>query len=123
MKNIMVIDDSESIRTLVKMTLDQVGYQVSTAVDGQDALDQLNGDRKNLIICDINMPRMNGFEFLETIKQNDEFSDHKFTPIIMLTTEGSEEKKSRGQMAGARAWLTKPFIPEQLLVAVEKLCN
>ena len=103
---------------MVAIALADAGYEVIEASDGQDAVEKLTGQKVHLMICDVNMPRMDGITFLKTIRQN---SSYKFTPIIMLTTEAGEEKKKEGQAAGARAWVVKPFKPEQLLVAVSKL--
>ncbi|MGL4205760.1 MAG: response regulator [Aeromonadaceae bacterium] len=117
-KTILIVDDSLSIRQLVKAALTSVGYQVIEACDGQDALLKLGGQRVNLIISDVNMPNMDGISFLKALKSK---SEHKFTPVVMLTTESQDEKKREGQAAGARAWMVKPFQPQQLLAAVEKL--
>jgi len=117
-KTILIVDDSLSIRQLVKATLVAEGYGVIDACDGQDALNKLSGQRVNLIISDVNMPIMDGITFLRTLKSKPE---HKFTPVVMLTTESQEAKKQEGQAAGARAWIVKPFQPVQLLAAVQKL--
>ncbi|WP_409420752.1 response regulator [Pseudaeromonas sp. ZJS20] len=117
-KTILIVDDSLSIRQLVKATLVSEGYGVIDACDGQDALNKLSGQRVNLIISDVNMPIMDGITFLRTLKSRPE---HKFTPVVMLTTESQEAKKQEGQAAGARAWIVKPFQPVQLLAAVQKL--
>jgi two-component system chemotaxis response regulator CheY len=91
---------------------------VVEAVDGQDALEKLAQSEFNLIVSDVNMPRMDGLTFAVKAK---EVSLNKFTPIIMLTTENQEDKMTKGMEAGVRAWLTKPFRPEQLLGAVNRL--
>jgi len=70
------------------------------------------------MICDVNMPNLDGIGFLQAKR---ELPNYKFTPVIMLTTEAGEDKKREGQAAGARAWVVKPFKPEQLLLAVAKL--
>ncbi|MBI5826640.1 MAG: response regulator [Deltaproteobacteria bacterium] len=117
-KTVMVIDDSASIRQVVKFTLSTAGYGVIEACDGKDALNKLIGQRINLIVCDVNMPNMDGISFLKNLKS---LPSHKFTPVIMLTTESQEAKKQEGRLAGARAWVVKPFKPEQMLEAVSKL--
>lgn len=117
-KTILIVDDSASLRQVVKIALTNAGYAVIEAEDGKDALKKLEGKRVNLIISDVNMPVMDGIEFLKNVKVS---PAHKFTPVIMLTTEGGEDKKMQGQQAGARAWVVKPFKPEQLLAAVSKL--
>lgn len=118
-KTIMVIDDSGSFRTVVKLALQKAGYTVMEAGDGKDALAKLEGAKVNLIVCDVNMPNMDGLTFLKTLKTT---AAHRFVPVIMLTTESQEAKKAEGKAAGARAWITKPFQPSQLVDAVNKLC-
>jgi two-component system, chemotaxis family, chemotaxis protein CheY len=118
-KTIMIVDDSASMRLVVGIALKGAGYDVIEGRDGKDALSKLKGQKVHLIISDVNMPVMDGIEFLKAVKL---MGSYKFTPIIMLTTETAEEKKRQGQAAGARAWVVKPFQPEQLLGAVQKLC-
>lgn len=118
-KTVMVVDDSGSFRTVVKLALQKAGYGVVEACDGQDACGKLNGAKINLIVCDVNMPNMDGLSFLRHVKAS---ATHKFTPVIMLTTESQEAKKAEGRAAGARAWITKPFQPSQLVDAVNRLC-
>jgi two-component system chemotaxis response regulator CheY len=117
-KTIMIIDDSASIRQVVSITLKKAGYDVVEGNDGKDALSKLDGQKINLIICDVNMPVMDGITFLKELKN---LPNYKFTPVIMLTTESQEAKKQEGKLAGAKAWIVKPFKPEILLAAVEKL--
>lgn len=117
-KTIMIIDDSASIRQVVNLTLRKVGYDVIEACDGEDALSKLRGQKINLIVCDVNMPKMDGITFLKNLKA---LPGYKFTPVIMLTTESQEAKKQEGKLAGAKAWVVKPFKPEQMLEAVSKL--
>jgi two-component system, chemotaxis family, chemotaxis protein CheY len=117
-KTIMIIDDSTSLRQVVQIALNGAGYEVIEACDGQDAVAKLTGQKVHLMICDVNMPNMDGITFLRTIRANPQY---RFTPIIMLTTEAGEEMKKEGQAAGARAWVVKPFKPDQLLLAVSKL--
>jgi two-component system chemotaxis response regulator CheY len=118
-KTVMIVDDSASMREVVGIALRGAGYTVLEGKDGKDALSKLTGQKVHLIISDVNMPNMDGIEFLKTVKT---LGNYKFTPIIMLTTESAEAKKREGQAAGARAWVVKPFKPEQLLGAVQKLC-
>lgn len=117
-KTIMVVDDSASIRQLVGITLKGAGYDVIEAADGQEALTKLGGQKVHLVISDVNMPQMDGISFVRALKQ---LPDYKFTPVIMLTTESQETKRVEGQMAGAKAWMVKPFQVTQLLAAVSKL--
>ena len=118
-KTVLIVDDSLSIRQLVRAALTSVGYGVIDAIDGQDALNKLVGQRVNLIISDVNMPNMDGITFLKAVKQ---LPAYRFTPVIMLTTESEESKKREGQAAGAKAWVVKPFQPDQLVGAVQRLC-
>lgn len=117
-KTVMIIDDSASIRQVVSLTLKGAGYDVQEASDGKDALNKLKGQKINLFISDVNMPHMDGISLVKSLKGH---PDYKFTPIVMLTTEGAEAKKQEGQAAGAKAWIVKPFQPAQLLKVVSML--
>ena len=118
-KTIMVVDDSASIRMVVGIALRGVGYEVIEAKDGKDAVEKMTGQKIHLIISDVNMPNMDGIDFVKAVKQ---MPNYRFTPIIMLTTESDESKKREGQAAGAKAWVVKPFKPEKMISAVQKLC-
>jgi two-component system chemotaxis response regulator CheY len=118
-KTILIIDDSASLRQVVKMALNGAGYDVIEAGDGQAALALLDGRQVNMAVCDVNMPIMNGIEFVKAAKQ---LPAYKFMPILMLTTESQDEMKEKGKAAGAKAWMVKPFSPTQLVNAVSKLC-
>lgn len=117
-KTILIVDDSASLRQVVSIALQGAGYDVLEAVDGQDGLAKLDGRKIHLIISDVNMPNMDGLTFLREAKK---LPAYKFTPVIMLTTESHESKKQEGQQSGAKAWVVKPFKPEQMLAAVAKL--
>lgn len=117
-KTIMIVDDSPSLRQVVNIALKGAGYDVIEACDGKDALGKLDGKKINLIISDVNMPIMNGIEMVKEIKQ---MAPYKFTPIIMLTTESQDGVKQAGKEAGVKAWVVKPFKPDQMLDAVAKL--
>lgn len=117
-KMIMVIDDSTSLRQVVSIALKTAGYDVIEAADGQQALKLLDGRKIHLMICDVNMPVMDGITFVQEAKK---IAAYRFVPIIMLTTESRESRKQEGQIAGAKAWVIKPFRPEQMLQAVTKL--
>lgn len=117
-KTILIVDDSASFRQVVKMALQKASYDVVEAVDGVDACAKLDGRTLHLIVCDVNMPRMDGLSFVRHIKT----TQYKFTPVIMLTTESQDAKKAEGRAAGVRAWVTKPFQPSQLVDAVARLC-
>ena len=117
-KTIMIVDDSSSLRMVVSIALKGAGYEVIEACDGKDALAKLDGRKVHLIVSDVNMPNMDGISLVKAIKQ---LASYKFTPIVMLTTESQDEKKKAGQEAGAKAWVLKPFKPEQLLAVAQKL--
>ena len=117
-KTVLIVDDSATIRQVVGMTLKGAGYEVMEACDGKDALKKLDGKKINLIISDVNMPNMDGISFVKEAKK---LASYKFTPVIMLTTESQASKQHEGQAAGAKAWVVKPFQPDQMLAAVAKL--
>lgn len=117
-KSILIVDDSGSVRSVVGIALRGAGYEVVEAEDGSQGLKKLDGRKIHLIISDVNMPVMDGLTFLKEIKK---LPNYKFTPVMMLTTETSEEKKAIGKAEGARAWMVKPFKPDQMLSAVQKL--
>ena len=118
-KTILIVDDSNSLRQIVKMALDGMGYNVLEASDGQAALALLDGRDIGLVISDLNMPKMNGFEFVREAKAKPEY---RFLSVLMLTTESQTTKKDEGRAAGVKAWMTKPFTPTALQNAVAKLC-
>ena len=117
-KSIMIVDDSTTLRQVVSIALKGAGYDVIEGLDGKDALNKLTGQKIHLIISDVNMPNMDGFTFVQEVKK---LAAYKFTPVIMLTTEADADKKAAGQAAGAKAWMVKPFKPDQMLNTVSKL--
>lgn len=117
-KTILVVDDSASLRQVVAIALTSAGYDVLEACDGRDALTKLDGRKVNLIISDVNMPNLDGIGLVREVKKH---PTYRFTPIVMLTTENQDGKKEEGRLAGAKAWVVKPFRPEQMLAAVAKL--
>jgi len=117
-KTIMIVDDSSSVRAVVGNTLRDSGYEVLEACDGKDALRKLTGQKIHLILSDVNMPNMDGFELVEEVKK---LPDYKYTPICMLTTEAGRIEKDKGRATGAKAWMTKPFQPAKLLEVIERL--
>ena len=118
-KTVLVVDDSVSMRQMVSFTLTGAGYDVVEAGDGIEAVEKLNeGVKPNLVITDLNMPNMDGISLIKAVRG---MAAHKFTPILMLTTESSENKKKEGQSAGATGWVVKPFNPEQMLATIKKV--
>lgn len=118
-KTVLVVDDSVSMRQMVSFTLTNAGYDVVEAGDGKEAVDKLNGGAApNLVITDLNMPNMDGISLIKAVRG---MVAHKFTPILMLTTESSDDKKKEGQSAGATGWVVKPFNPEQMLATIKKV--
>jgi two-component system chemotaxis response regulator CheY len=120
MSNILVVDDSLSMRQMVATTLKQGNHQVVMAEDGQKGLDQAQGSTFDLIITDVNMPVMDGLTLVREIRK---IYDYRFTPVLVLTTESGDEKKREGKEAGATGWVVKPFDPDNLLRLVSRVLN
>ena len=118
MHSILAVDDSASMRQLVSFTLKGAGYQVVEAVDGQDALEKAATRDFDLVLTDQNMPRMDGINLTRKLRENPKFER---TPILILTTESSDEMKQVGRSAGATGWLVKPFDPAKLLEVIKKV--
>jgi two-component system chemotaxis response regulator CheY len=116
-KTFLVVDDSASMRQLISFAIQDAGYGVILAENGKDALDKLGGAAIDMVITDLNMPDMDGIELITQLRSR---PAHKFTPIVMLTTEAQDEKKKLGKAAGASGWIVKPFSPEQLMNVVKK---
>ncbi len=114
---VMVIDDSMVVRRQVAKALEVGGFDVSEAVDGEDAIARLAQGDVDLIFCDVNMPRMNGLEFLAAFRA----TAGAQTPVVMLTTEAEPDLVSRARSFGAKGWIIKPFRPELLVAAAVKL--
>jgi len=117
-KTVLAVDDSASLRQMVSVVLCGGGYQVVEAVDGVDALSKLTGQDLDLVLTDLNMPKMDGLEFTRQLRA---MPQYKFVPVVLLTTESNTEKKMQGKAAGATAWIIKPFDPDQLLAVVKKV--
>jgi two-component system chemotaxis response regulator CheY len=117
---ILTVDDSRSMRALLRMALTERGYDVCEAEDGVEALEWLETNRADVIITDINMPRLDGFGLIEKVRAGNRHLDR---PILVLTTESSDEKKQRARDAGATGWIVKPFDPEKLAAAVRRVSH
>lgn len=119
--NVLVVDDSRTMRDMVSFTLESTGkFKCIQASDGSEAISLLKANPSSfqLVITDLNMPNMDGLEF---IKQTRMINELKFTPILMLTTESDGNKRELGKQAGATGWLVKPFDPTKLVSTVEKV--
>lgn len=117
-KTILIVDDSSSIRQMVRFTLERTGYTVIEAVDGVDGLKKAKAHKCDLIFTDQNMPNKTGLELLKDLRSD---TSYKLTPILLLTTESSGEIKTLGKNLGATGWLTKPFDPAKLIEIVKKV--
>ena len=115
---VLAVDDSTSMRQMVRATLVSAGYDVVEAADGQEALDYARENPVDLVITDVNMPRMDGITLVSELRS---LPSYRLTPVLLLTTESSMEKKMEGKKAGATGWIVKPFNPAQLLATLQKL--
>jgi len=118
MRKILTVDDSTSMRQMVRATLQSAGYDVVEAADGEDALQFARDNAVDLVISDVNMPRMDGITLVGELRC---LPAYRLTPLLLLTTESSQEKKMEGKRAGATGWIVKPFNPAQLLTTLNKL--
>lgn len=119
-KKILVVDDSATMLQTISLTLEKEDFDVVTAENGEVALKKLaSGTKFNLIITDVNMPKMDGIELTRNIRKMNEY---KFIPIIIVTTESEIKKKDEGKKAGATGWIVKPFKPSQMLTVIRKVC-
>ncbi|MFC2138454.1 response regulator [Bacteroidota bacterium] len=117
-REILVVDDSESIREVVKFTLESNGYKVTLGNDGKHAMNYLDGRHFDVIITDLHMPEMDGIELIKNVRSKTEYSN---TPILFLTTESQVTKKMEAKDAGATGWIIKPFAPQKLILALNKV--
>jgi len=117
-RRILTIDDSKTIRDMLKLTLAGAGFDVVQAVDGQDGLDVLGRQQVDIVITDINMPRMDGFEVIRQMRSNESYNS---VPILVLSTESEAQKKNIARVSGATGWLVKPFDPDKLIATINKV--
>ena len=117
-KVVLTVDDSRTMRDMLKLALTDAGFTVVQADDGMNGLDALAGCKPDVIVTDINMPRMDGFEFIAEVRRGER---HKGVPILVLSTESDQAKKQRARAAGATGWIVKPFDPGKLVDAVRRV--
>lgn len=117
-KHILIVDDSASIRQMVEVTLKSAKYQVTAAKDGQEAFELCQKGRYDFVLTDQNMPRMDGLTLIKSLRG---LANYQTTPIVVLTTEASDDMKAKGRAAGATGWMVKPFDPAKLLQVASKV--
>lgn len=115
---VLTVDDSRAMRDLLRHSLTEAGFRVIQAEDGVQGLEVLASENPDVIVTDINMPRLDGFGFIQAIRQDDSL---RATPVLVLTTEVDAEKKNRARAAGATGWIVKPFDPEKLVHAIRRV--
>jgi two-component system chemotaxis response regulator CheY len=120
MAHVLVVDDSRAIRELARGVLEGAGHTVSVANDGVEAMQQVRNDQFDLVLSDVNMPNMDGMSFVFKLRR---LENYREVPVIMVTTESADSKKERARTNGANGWLQKPFDPERLIAAVERLVS
>jgi len=118
-KRLMAVDDSITVRKVLKSTFSNAGYEVIEAEDGDDAIQKLSSGSIDILVTDLNMPNKNGVELIKEVRQR---PGNRFLPIVMLTSDTQSEMKEAGKSAGASGWITKPFKPENLLSIVKMIC-
>ena len=117
MKNVLVVDDSPTVRKFVSVSLSMQGFNVVTACDGMDALEKLPQKKFDLMITDLNMPNMDGFELIKAMRENPEYAQ---LPVVILTSLGDEANKEQGARLGVGSYLVKPFSLEKIQYEVSK---
>lgn len=118
MKTVMVVDDSRAVRESLKYFLNEEGYSVLEGQDGQEGLDLLKDNKADLIMTDVNMPVMDGLTMISKVRETDK---HKFTPILVLTTESQQSVMDKGREIGATGWIVKPFDNEKVSKVLKKV--
>ena len=117
-KTILTVDDSTTMRAMLMLALSEAGFKVVQAVDGVHGLEVLGSETPDVIITDINMPRLDGFGFIEGVRKH---ARHRAVPVLVLTTESDDTKKDRARRAGATGWIVKPFNAEKLVTAIRRV--
>jgi two-component system, chemotaxis family, chemotaxis protein CheY len=116
--SVLAVDDSRTMREMLRLALTEAGFDVSLAEDGEHGLEVLASMAPNVIVTDINMPKMDGFGFIEGVRRS---AEHRVTPILVLTTESAPELKMRAKNAGATGWIVKPFDKDKLVDAIKRV--
>jgi two-component system chemotaxis response regulator CheY len=117
-KVVLTVDDSRTMRDMLNLALVEAGFRVTQAVDGVHGLEMLHGETPDVIVTDLNMPKLDGFGFIEAVRRDTRF---RAIPILVLTTEGDSEKKNRARQAGATGWIIKPFDSLKLVDAIRRV--
>lgn len=117
MTRVLTVEDSQSMRELVHMTLSQAGFEVTEAKDGVEALSIAQAGNFDLVLADVNMPNMNGIDLIRALRADQRY---RLTPILMLTTESSDARRREGKAAGATGWIVKPFQPKHLIDSLHR---
>ncbi len=117
---VLAIDDSRTMRNLLQATLCTAGFDVDIAEDGEDGLQRFDASDPDVVITDINMPRLDGFEFIKAARARDR---QRVVPILVLSTEAGDQMKARARAAGASGWIVKPFDEDKLLWAIERVAS
>jgi len=116
--SVLAVDDSRTMRDMLRLALSEAGFDVSLAEDGEHGLEVLHGSTPDVIVTDINMPKLDGFGFIEGVRRSQQ---HSVTPILVLTTESASELKMRAKNAGATGWIVKPFDKIKLIDAIRRV--
>lgn len=117
-RTVLIVDDSASMRQIVRLTLESVGFTIVEGSNGQEGLDQLRAHRVQAIISDVNMPVMDGISLVRLVRG---LADYRALPILLMTTASDAARKNQGRVAGASGWIVKPFSPAQLLETLDKV--
>lgn len=117
---VLTVDDSRTILAMLHHTLSNAGFEVLQAEDGRQGLDVLKSEAVDVVITDINMPIMDGIEFIKTVRAS---GNHQSLPILILTTETSQDKRDQGKAAGGTGWIVKPFDPEKLISVIHRVVH
>ena len=117
---VLVVDDSPSVRTIMRMALERAGFDVVEAADGECAFDVLDGRALGAVVCDLAMPRVDGFSFMRYLRQHPRY---RFTPLVVLSNDARNESRDRAREQGAQAYVHKPCRPADLVAVVQRLCH